>query len=431
MATETNSQFIINNSFDGLVSWSEEKGLVSQLAESWIFSPDRKKIRFKLRKATFSDGDQFLPHHVAEHFVRLRKNAYFKDHFDQIKDIKVIDDSHVEMELKGPSPHIMYLLSGSHSRIVKRFQNKIIGIGPFVPKIKGHKVVLIKNKYYWGPKAQVDRIDFFVMDVESAFKAIEKGELDDMILNPGGSEDVDKVKNGNWIEQPMWATWAIAFNRKIIKEEKIRNEIVLSLPSKQFIAMYKGNKEAFGIQSIGMPGYIDKFNLKKLEFARFKTKKMIEIALPLEMPLYDKIENWISSKTLSCCKLVPLKKKFTEIIEQVGKNGFAAYLISFNPEYPDPSFLIRALYSKATSNYIRLSNNEVDELIYQINKTDDLVERATLMRKVNEIIMSEASLVPLMHVVHHALSRKCVEGIQLNPVSEGYFSLRGVKNKCN
>ncbi|MBK7962557.1 MAG: hypothetical protein IPK04_16010 [Bdellovibrionales bacterium] len=153
-AIETNSQFLITNSFDGLVSWDAENGLSPMLAQKWSFSSDRKLVTFYLRKAFFSDGSAFTPVDVVNHFNRLKKSAYFKDHFKNIVETTASSDGAVVFKLKNPSPHFLHLLAGSHSRIVKKIGANIVGIGPFIPTLKKDEALLERNSNYWGEKGK-------------------------------------------------------------------------------------------------------------------------------------------------------------------------------------------------------------------------------------------------------------------------------------
>lgn len=440
-ATETNSQFVITNSFDGLVAWDPEVGLSPQLAMSWSFSPDRKRVTFTLRTASFSDGTPLTEQSVVNHFDRLRKSSYFKEHFFLISNVKAIGKMTVEFTLRTPSPHFLHLLAGTHSKIVKKTENgTIIGIGPFIPTFGKNEVLLNKNEKYWGVSPKVDKIELKVFEMDELLQAAKDGRVDDMILNPSSAELSDEINGGRWLSEKMWATWAIAMDRRSqhLDSAEIRKQILMSLTSNEFLKIFPGNLEAFGIQSFGMPGYLENSQklpgLQKLAATKHTqkahTKINIDIHLPKELPKLIDVEKWIENKKLDCCVLHPVKTPFIKIIEQVGKGGFGAYLISFNPEYPDPSFLVRALSSKSKSNYLGLKNKKIDELIAQISLTDDTLERARLSTLINQVIMSEFSLVPLMHVVHRAWIRNCASGISLSPVSEGYFSLRGVENKC-
>ncbi len=86
-ASDTNSQFIILNSWDGLVSWTLDGGIEPRIAESWEFLDGGRKVRFKIRKhVKFQDGTPLETRHVAAHLDRLRMSqGYYSGHFNLVK----------------------------------------------------------------------------------------------------------------------------------------------------------------------------------------------------------------------------------------------------------------------------------------------------------------------------------------------------------
>jgi ABC-type transport system substrate-binding protein len=396
-ATETNSQFIINNSFDGLVSWGHEKGLVPQLAKEWIFSKDKTKIKFILRDAMFTDGTALESKDILNHFERLKKSPYFKSHFSLIKKINLISKNQVEFVLKNYTPHFLHLLSGTHSKIVKFRNGKIMGIGPFKPEYLKDKVILTKNNHYWGPLPSVDIIELNVMSVDLAMDKMMNQEMDDMILNPGTLKDFQFKKNNiDWHKQPMWATWGIALDQKLVPVLSHRLEIINALKTAEFIKIFSGNLEAYGVQAFGMPGYLEKPIWDTLPplLKPDGQKQKVKIYLPIEVPSLELIEKWILSKKLNCCTLLPVRMEFVKIIDQVGKGKLQSLLISFNPEYPDPGFLLSALHSGTGSNYLNLSDPAVDNFIQNMNEAEDSLLKSDFAYKVNSKIMKDARFIP-------------------------------------
>lgn len=432
LANETNGQFIITNSFDGLVSWDEEQGLQPQLAKRWEFSQNRNEVTFFLRQdVKFSDGSSFTSENVKYHFDRLKKSVNFASNFEIVKDVQVIDGLTVKFLLAAPDPYFLQLLSGTHSRIVKTISNAVVGIGPFSPVLEKNRIELNLNSNYWGAKPKVKKIILKVVKSEEANVELALGILDDIIIFPSQLGE-SKSSDLSFKVQYMWATWAIIFDQRVLpfNRKEIRKQIASQLTTDEFQKIFPGNSKAFGIQARGMPGFLEESVGKVDTKSHYNKKIKLNINIPAEVEKANEIVKWINEKKFDCCFIHAILVPFEKIMGGYAKGKMGSTLISLNAEYADPTFLMKSLKSNSSNNFLGVKSKAYDDLIEKIDSSEDTAEKSEVIKKLNTKLMSDAALIPLMHVNHKALFRSCVSGITLSPLSEGYFSLRNVINTC-
>ncbi len=190
---------IIVNIYEGLLKYNKDSTEVEpSLAEKWDVSTDGLSYTFYLRKGVkFQDGTDFnaeavkfnidrqLPPQVTEDMV------YAGFVYGSVKDVEVIDDYTVKVNLKDPStPFLSNLAMCMAAPIVspkalKDNNNNVnehpVGTGPysFVSWTKGQNVVLKKNEDYWGTKAVTSNVIFkFILDNSARVVALTNGEAD-------------------------------------------------------------------------------------------------------------------------------------------------------------------------------------------------------------------------------------------------------------
>ena len=139
--------------------------IVPELAESWDWSADKKKITFKLRQGVkWHDGKPFTSKDVGCTFDLLLGKAKDglrinprQDWYHNIENVKLDGDFDVTIELKGPQPSFLALLASGYTPIYpchvsqRDMRTKPVGTGPFkFVEFKRNEVIkLARNPDYW------------------------------------------------------------------------------------------------------------------------------------------------------------------------------------------------------------------------------------------------------------------------------------------
>lgn len=446
-SVDTNSQLVITNSFDGLVRWTAQDGIAPALAASWEFSPDKKAISFSLRRgARFHDGTPVTGRDVVKHFHRLRGyHGYYSSHFANIQSVEATAADRVVFHLKKTNTHFLQLLSGVAGRIVKlKGSSGVVGAGPFVPVVStdGGKVILTRDPTYWGLAPSVERIEFRVADEAAAMELARRGGLDDLAVFGLKQAAYDKIPPGKRLRQSLWATWAIAFDQRVppMEQTAFRRLLAARMRSKDWVRdLFPEQMPADGLIPFGMPGHIGTpvRNIGAMEDSDNAACGSIQacevlIEIPDVLETIDVISGWIQAKTAGMpgVSVAVRASAFDSMMARYATGVMGAYLVSFNAEYPDPAFLLRALRSDSMSNFLGINAREIDGWIEQADSEADPARRAEIFERFNAYLIQQAALIPLMHITHKTWARDCVDGLGLNPVGEGYFDYRAVRNSC-
>ncbi len=208
---EDTSTEVLHNVYDTLMRYEAEDiaNIAGAAAESWTFSPDNKKVTFKLRHGiTFVSGNPVTAADVVYSFTRVVKAdktpAFILTQFGWTKDnidgmLKAVDDLTFEMTIAvdyAPSLVLNILTSVNTSIVDSKtvmaneadgdfglayLKSKSAGSGPFALKTwKPNQTILLEANpsYYLGAPAMKRVILRHVPESASQRLLLEKGDID-------------------------------------------------------------------------------------------------------------------------------------------------------------------------------------------------------------------------------------------------------------
>jgi peptide/nickel transport system substrate-binding protein len=170
--------------------------LIGELAESWSWSQDGKKLTFKLRQGvTWHDGKPFTSRDVKHTFdmlrgvgeKRLRLNPR-KLWYENVQEVATNGDFEASFVLKKPQPSLLAMLASGYTPIYPahvdpaELRTREMGTGPFIVKtIKADEEMLMERNpnYFVKGRPYLDAIRF--IDIKSAptrYTALAAGQLD-------------------------------------------------------------------------------------------------------------------------------------------------------------------------------------------------------------------------------------------------------------
>ena len=190
--------------FNGLTMHDGKGDVVPALAEKWDFDEAANTYTFHLRKnIRWHDGKPFTARDVKFTIEAVMDEANESENapnFEDVKEIKVIDDHTVAFTLKGPNVAFLdymtmpvlpeHLLAGKNMQEDAFFRNPV-GTGPY--KIAkwdvGQAIIMTKNKEYFLGAPKIDQVIFKIVDDDNAESVqLESGELDMALLDPKNAE---------------------------------------------------------------------------------------------------------------------------------------------------------------------------------------------------------------------------------------------------
>lgn len=183
-------EVVYANVFEGLTRYQSDGSVAPALAQSWDVSEDGLVYTFKLRAGVkFHDGTDMTAEDVKFSLDRARAedstNAQ-KALFAGIADVKVVDDTTVQVTLTAPNGGFITNMAWGDAVIVapESIENAAtnpIGTGPFKfgRWVQGDRVELVENPDYWGDKPALKSATFkFISDPSAAFAAVMAGDVD-------------------------------------------------------------------------------------------------------------------------------------------------------------------------------------------------------------------------------------------------------------
>jgi peptide/nickel transport system substrate-binding protein len=182
--------------------------LVGELAESWSWSKDFRKLTFKLRRGvTWHDGKPFTSTDVKTTFDTVRNGKLKlnprKGWYENVASIDTAGDYEVVFNLKKPEPGLLTMLASGYSPVypahvsTQDMRTHAVGTGPFMIKTvrPDEELVVVRNpNYFVKGRPYLDGIDFIEIKERSArTAALVANQLDIAFPGEGTSQIRDQL----------------------------------------------------------------------------------------------------------------------------------------------------------------------------------------------------------------------------------------------
>ncbi len=404
---------------------------------------------------------------------------------DKVKDrssFKALNDSTFQVTLVKPFPAFMNLLTAQYCSVVpkevvehygKDFRNHPVGTGPFKFKYwkEDEVLVLLKNENYFEKDSLGNRMPFldavkvtFINDKQSAFMNFLKKELDFFYSVDGSYRDDILTKSGQMTSKykgefqlikgaylcTEYVGILVDTSKSIVKNsplrlKKVRQAINYAIDRKKLIKYLRnsiGTPATSGFIPRGMPGF-DSTKVKGYDYnptlaakllaeAGFANGKgMPEIKLSTSTTYKDLIE-FIQGELGN----IGIKAKVdvspsASLRDLMSKNEVGFFRGSWIADYPDGENYLSVFYSKNKvpfgPNYTGYFNKEFDKLFEQSYYENDPKKRFELYHKMDNMVLENASVVPILYDQSVVMLQNNISGYVINPLS--LMILKGVKKK--
>ena len=451
------SETVIRNMFDGLVTRDTSSGVHMQLAESmeWV---DEQTLNIKLREGVkFHDGTEMTADDVVYTFERvINENAieYPEPHTSPrkgliapLESIEKTGDYTVTMHFTGPWPPAMQLLV--HQQIVPKayieevgtegFIANPIGTGPFkfVSSQPGLEEVVLERfaDYYGGSPdltpvgpACVNQVVFRVIpEASTRVSALLAGEVDiitnvpqDLIPNLEANENVQLKTAGG--TQPKWLELNV--NMAPFDDVNVRKALNYAVDKDLII------EQIYGGRAVALPGPLSPYNNfvnKSLSPYPYDTAMAIDLlrqagwedtdddgildkdGQPFTFTI-DTLESWrpLAEAVADMYRAIGIDAnvrfwEYSVIKDQLLAGERQGYLDDWGDSAFDPvghfeakwhGFVADTPYGRG--NFSTYDNARVNELIEQGETTGDTAARQALYDEAQQIVYDEAPAVFLI-----------------------------------
>jgi peptide/nickel transport system substrate-binding protein/oligopeptide transport system substrate-binding protein len=104
------------------------------------------------------------------------------------------------------------------------------------------------------------------------------------------------------------------------------------------------------------------------------------------------------------------------------------FLYSWNADIPDPdNFLFLLFHSRSARNYSGYANPVVDNLLLTARNERDAQRRVDLYRRAEQIVLDDASVLPVWHYSYERLFQPWVKSVEVNGLGDPYIPLRKIR----
>jgi len=386
-----------------------------------------------------------------------------KDELQKLRDavgVKALDDKTIEFTLEQPAayfPNLVAIWTGLATRqdVIEKGGTKwtepptYIGNGPYVLKEWEHgvKFVFEPNPNYRAGTPTISRIERLIVE-RSTFMGYQNNELDAMWVDP---EVLTAMQNNAELKKqsvpvPQSGTSMLVFGvtRKPFDNTKVRQAFSMAIDRQ---ALVNGVDKGMGIVAEqlvppGIPGHYS--NLKTLKFDSVAAKKLLTDAgypegkgLP-EIKLTHLAGEHVYAEFIQAqfkenlgvdIKLDPMDSKARSPLLRSPETYPQLIFMpggGWHQDYPDPQDWYSTIFhSKATAwAYNYWNNVEFDKLTEQADAERDTMKRDALYKQAAQILMDEAPVAYLEHLMAAALIKPWVKQCQPSAL-DLFFLCRG------
>lgn len=216
--TPYNTRTLYSQICSNVTSVDKSLNIIGDLALDWTIKGSVYSFKINTKRI-FSTGEKVSAYDIKYSLERFNG----KKDLEKIKEIRVLSDEDIEIELHRPDIGFLYLLSRPKYCVINRNKpsyvvsgNKVTNsAGSYrIKEINDDYISLTVNKYFMD-KAIEKEINVYFLSQDQAIDKFNKGELDDLSFYLLEKEDFDKIKRPyKKITTNLFWTWAFVVNHR-------------------------------------------------------------------------------------------------------------------------------------------------------------------------------------------------------------------------
>ena len=469
---------IIQQLFDGLVQFDQNLNVIPSIAKSWKISHNGLTYTFFIKEGVkFHNGREVTAVDFVYSFSRiidpktkspathlLEKVSGFKEFqagkINYVKGLKSLGKYTFEITLSEPFYPFISVLGVVNLKVLPQeelekpdsvFQKIPIGTGSFkfASMKEDEEIVLEANPHYFDGRPYLNKIIFKIFHgtpYEDIFRNFVEGKLEETAGIPFKEfREPSQLKNYYIVRKPMLSLrfYGMQVKTKPFDNKKVRQAINCAINKQQI------DREAFqGMDQItdriipsGMPGsspvkipypYNPKRARELLSEAGYPGGKGIP---PLQFWSASRAE--ITQKELEVVKSnladiglnlqVYTETNWKKFEEMMAAYKTPIFRYAWYADFPDPdNFLGILFHSRTKCNYMAYDNPEVDRLLDRARVERDYLKRMEMYRKVEEVVLEDAPIVPTINHIFQQAYQPYVRGVEVNALGGPYIPMKKI-----
>lgn len=467
---------VIQQVFEGLVTWGEDSRVEANIAEKWETSTDGRTYTFTLKKGVkFFSGREVTAEDFKwsiERAVRPRPKqadlakrplisetakTYLIDIVGvaeklagtakEVTGVKVVDPYTLAITIDKPRPYFLGKLTYPVAFVVDKdvvpadkeitTAEQMGGCGPFwVEKFVREQLIVLKgNKdYHLGP-VPLDSIERPVIkDAATRLNKYKAGEIDLVMLE---RQDIAGLQNDpvlkdhlKFFDRP--AMWYVGMNIAVVpqfKDRRVRRAIAMAIDKEKIVEQFLGgvNAIANGIVPPKVFGYRERTNA--IQFNPVEAKKLLaeagfpdgrgfpemEITFREQRPDIQIVAEAVANMLKEHLNLTVNTRtmEWRAYLDKHSADKMPFFHMRWGADYLDAeNFLSTLLASYGPENHVGYNNPEYDALCRQADTIFDEAQRLELYGRAEDIVLQDAPFVPIYFQRDAELIHPRIQGLR-------------------
>lgn len=450
---------VLQQVYEGLVTWGEDNRVQPNLAERWEVSEDGRTYTFYLKKGVkFFSGREV----TAEDFkwsieravhprptnvdlndpplISETAKTYLNDivgvreklagKVKEVEGVKVIGPYELKITIDKPRPYFLAKLTYPISFVLDkdkvplnkeiRSAEEMAGCGPFMVEkyVPEQIVVLAKNPNYHNGPVMLEKIERPVIkDAATRLNKYKAGELDLVQLerqDVAGLQRDERYKNElHYFDRP--AIWYVGLNQLVyppFRDRRVRQAFAMAIDKKKIVEEFLGgvNKTANSIVPPGVFGYREetaalKYDpaaarqlLKDAGFENGVGLPAFELTFREQRPDISIVAEAVSNMLKENLNVNAATRtmEWRAYLEKHSANKMGFFHMRWAADYLDAeNFLSVLLASYGPENHVGYVNPEYDRLCAEADTILDEQRRLQLYAQAEDIVLQDAPFIPI------------------------------------
>lgn len=481
-ARDLYSMNVIRMFFEGLTRTSKEQKVELALAQSVDISEDGLQYRFRLRKSHWSNADAVTSLDFAEswktildpnfptdiayylYVIKGARKAKLGEIPMQEVGIQTPDAQTLIVDLETPIPYFLELLSlppffPVNHRLVQSnpdwaFQSaSYVGNGPFFMKEwkASEKIIARKNMKYWqADQVALENLELLMVNADAELLMFEEGKLDwaGSPLSSIPFNAIGELKEKRLLHiEPYSATYFFMINTdekfaaktNPLHSPLLRKALALAIHRKEIVehVLQAGQIPARGFvpPELGLAerGYFQDDNENRAK--EYFREALLELSLNESDLQGMKLTYYSSDRNGGVAQAV--QRQWERVLglhveleavepkvffEKTSHKEYQIAIRSWTADFKDPiNFLEIFKYKDTGTNNTGWENAKYIDLLDQSALCKDQLERRSILREAELILMEQMPIIPIYHYTLNFLCKEGLEGVVLSPLGQVDF----------
>lgn len=459
--TTTLCQNISDLIHDTLFYQTADGKLEPRLATGYKVSKDGLTYTLTLRKGVkFSDGtpcDAKAVKLTLDRAIDPKMRVPLRFAIAMIKEVKVVDDHTVQIDLKYPfapfAPTLsLTLCSPISPAAIEKYgedvRTKPVGAGPYILKewVKGDRIVLVRNEHYYGPKPTVATLTFKIIPETATREAMLRTGQIDVCYKPLPSNVAALKADPNLIVDMPLSTRTIFmglnYRKGITQNKLVRQAFNYAVDKKAIVSKILFDTAVpmdgpvssilFGYQKIANQYDYNPEKAKDLlKKANFDFSKTVSMRTPQGRYLFDQ---QVSEAVLAYLQAIGVKAELRTydwptyvagLLKPIEETELEVFLLGWGPLILDADMGLYGQFHSSVSppkglGAAHYNNPEYDKILDASRLEQDPKKRLELLKRGSEMVWDDCPWIWL-HVEKFVIAySKKIKGMVVTSTEKFY-----------